>query len=192
MKRSAMTRLEHILLGMVPGPGYLIEMGDKRAGEYLAEMEERGWRGISIDLDAQGPKCRKLDLTKPLTLEDIDEPADLVTNFGTAEHVLNQPMFWRNVDFCLKEGGHLVSTCPSRVGVEQWPMHGLFWQTLEWWAVFAHINQYRMKSFGVDMTTRPILYAVLQKQPRETTQLSLPPSGLMFLNPYAGKVGSYA
>lgn len=191
MTASVMTRLEWSLLKLVKEPGTIIEMGDKRAGAYLAELEEKGWRGFSIDLDCQGPKCRAYDLTKSLTLEQIGEPADLVTNFGTAEHVLDQPMFWRNVDFCLKDGGTLISTCPSRAGVESWPRHGLFWQTLDWWAVFAAANNYRMVSYGIDLLERPTLYAVLRKQAREAP-LALPPAHLMCLNPYAGKVGSYA
>jgi len=54
-----------------------------------------------------------LDLTKSIPIE-INGIYDIVTNFGTSEHVQNQYMCWKNTFEMMKEGGIVISEIPKK------------------------------------------------------------------------------
>lgn len=76
----------------------------------------------SIDLDgADG--ARQFDLGK--NLQDnygFSDQFDLVTNFGTAEHVFAQAEFFANMHSLTKPGGLMLHSLPSR----GWKQHGFY------------------------------------------------------------------
>lgn len=62
-----------------------------------------------------------LDLSKPL-IDDYHERFDIVTNFGTSEHVENSQYWcWRNINDLCRPGGHMIHAIPE---IGSWPRHG--------------------------------------------------------------------
>jgi hypothetical protein len=57
--------------------------------------------------------CKFLDLTKELPIE-YKEQYDIVTNFGTTEHVQVQHICWKNVFDMTKPGGIVINTIPKK------------------------------------------------------------------------------
>jgi hypothetical protein len=55
------------------------------------------------------------DLNEPLSgdvLEQINPPFDVVTDFGTGEHVFDQAQVWRTIHYLTKRGGFIVFDRP--------------------------------------------------------------------------------
>ena len=71
---------------------------------------------VSIDLNGENTSL-KIDLTKNITL---DKPYDLITNFGTSEHVSNQYNCWKNIHSMLSEDGIIISEIPE---ISSWKGH---------------------------------------------------------------------
>lgn len=68
------------------------------AKEYYMNM---GVEHTSIDLNGEDGALQ-IDLSKPIP-EEYNNKFDIVTNFGTAEHVDNQFECWRNIHNSLKK-----------------------------------------------------------------------------------------
>ena len=125
----------------------MIELGRKKTkidGEwvtYKSYFESLGYDHVSIDIQG-GYGALAFDLTQPI---DID-PADMVTNFGTTEHILNQPPVWENIhDFCLINGV-VISMCPYP---GDWWWHGEQYPTEAFYEQFADRNGYRIEYMGI-------------------------------------------
>jgi hypothetical protein len=63
--------------------------------------------------------CKFLDLTKNLPSE-YKGIYDIVTNFGTTEHVQSQYICWKNVFDMVKPGGIVINAVPKKGA---WPNH---------------------------------------------------------------------
>lgn len=119
----------------------MLELGAKQFGRYKAWFERQGIVHTSVDLNGKGGAL-PLDLQKPLNLGAFD----VVTNFGTSEHVEEQYPCWQNIHDAVKVGGYLVSTTPLP---GDWPNHGKYYPTLEFYAKFAAHNDYEVAACGV-------------------------------------------
>ena len=73
---------------------------------------------VSIDINGEWGAL-PLDLTVELP-EDLQNRFDLVTNYGTGEHVEDQYMFFRNVHLVSREGGIIIHELPC---AGSWPGH---------------------------------------------------------------------
>jgi hypothetical protein len=102
----------------------ICELGDQRmkwhplqtGKRYL--IEEKGVaEHISIDINAKNGAI-PLDLTKPI--DKWNNYFDMVTNFGTTEHVDNQFEVFRNIHNFTKVGGVMIHTVPIVGG---WTRH---------------------------------------------------------------------
>jgi SAM-dependent methyltransferase len=112
----------------------MLELGNKRArGQrpYKIAFQRLGIRHVSVDLNGLDGAL-KLDLRRPLNLGMFD----VVTNFGTSEHVSDQPAVWRNMVEAVKLDGVLVSHTPHA----GWENHGMFYPTIRFYLALAELN----------------------------------------------------
>ena len=93
---------------------------DVPAGQIYSALGFQSY--TSIDLDgADGAK--RFDLNKSLEITyGFSEQFDLVCNFGTAEHIFDQAVFFSNVHQLTKTGGLMLHSLPSR----GWVNHGFY------------------------------------------------------------------
>lgn len=114
----------------LPGVKNVCELGaqnnyaqPKLPAPYMKEWyEARGIEYDCIDLSAENG-CTVADLSKVLEFEE-GEPQrfDLVTDFGTSEHVSDYYNCWLNKWNLCKDGGVIISENPM---TGNWPGHGL-------------------------------------------------------------------
>lgn len=78
------------------------------AKQYFTGM---GVRHVSIDINAMDGALGR-DLSRPLA--NVGEPFDVVTNFGTTEHVIdNQYWPFKNIHNMVRPGGVMISIVPT-------------------------------------------------------------------------------
>jgi hypothetical protein len=101
----------------------LVELGDQKlhacvrrtkdGGRVWAKdyFEELGCHHYSIDWHGKNG-AYPIDLSKPIRDPFWIGRFDILTNFGTAEHVQNQYECWRNIHNLVKEGGLFIHVVP--------------------------------------------------------------------------------
>jgi len=106
----------------------MLELGNKVKGEvvYKEVFKKLGFDHTSIDMNAKNGAI-PLDLRKPLNLGTFD----MVTNFGTTEHVspgniAGQTACWKNICEAMHVGSVLVSATPAP-GAPRWMTHGCWY-----------------------------------------------------------------
>ena len=132
-------------------PRSVIELGAQNLytngpayGKYADTFyRERGIRYQCIDLNGENRAWRR-DLSKPYVDECTAETPqfDLVTDFGTSEHVQGFYQCWLNKWRLCKVGGVIVSENPK---TGNWPGHGYNYVTMEFYAGLS-------KALGNDAT----------------------------------------
>lgn len=80
----------------------------KRLAKVWYEQELGCGRYVSIDGNGRGTLTA--DLNRPIL---FSEPFDLVTDFGTGEHIFDQAQVWRTMHAITKPGGHIAFDRPS-------------------------------------------------------------------------------
>ncbi len=142
----------------------MIELGtqildnNQTGKEYFSYL---GVNHISIDWnDRDG--ALPLDLSSEI--KDIPQ-ADVVTNFGTSEHILDQFMCWKNIHNFCKNGGIIFAFVPP---VGTWPDHCDYYYTMDFFHWLAKINNYKilkneMYEKGRYKDAYTMLMCVLQK-----------------------------
>lgn len=126
----------HVLQPVVPGQR-MLELGNKRNGKgtYKRWFEFVGVDHTSVDLNGRDGALA-MDLMKPLALGHFD----VVTNFGTTEHVAVQEPAWRNIaDACR---GVFVSTTPAP---HTFPRHGRWYPSTSFYTDFADLNGFQIE-----------------------------------------------
>lgn len=108
--------LEFDLVKSIISPGKnMLELGNKKndKGTYKKFFKKVGLNHVSVDWNGRDGSI-KLDLRQIQNafLHEWYEFFDIVTNFGTTEHVIPQKSVWENILNALKVGGHLVSVTP--------------------------------------------------------------------------------
>lgn len=105
-----------ILLPIMDEVKTMIELGNKRTNVVWKHVfEAQGISHTSIDINGKDGAL-PLDLCSEIDLP----PADVVTNFGTSEHVANQDVCFHNIDKLSKKW--MVHVVPY---VGNWIGHGL-------------------------------------------------------------------
>lgn len=108
----------------------------KTAKEYF---ESLGTIHVSVDKNGKDGALA-LDLTQPLS--GIGEPFDIVTNFGTTEHVkFGQYQPFKTMHDLVRLGGVMVSVVPEVGFLEE---HGYFHYTKKFFEELASSNQYEI------------------------------------------------
>lgn len=106
---------------------------------YKKMFEGLGFVHTSVDMNGKDGALR-VDLRKPLNLGTFD----MVTNFGTTEHVSpenieGQAACWRNICEAMHPGSIFVSVTPLP-GAKKWEHHGAWYPTHEFFAELALFN----------------------------------------------------
>ena len=123
----------------------MLELGNKKTGDvsYKSYFESLGFEHVSVDWNGEDGAL-PLDLRDPLP---DWPPFDMVTNFGTTEHVVdNQSAVWANIHRMVKVGGVYIGMCPSP---EDWWWHGEWYVPPEWYREFAGINGYEIEHLAI-------------------------------------------
>lgn len=142
----------------------MLELGNKKndKGIYKHYFESMGIDHTSIDWNGEDGAL-KLDLTEPLDLK----PFDMITNFGTTEHVHDQYAVWENIHNLLKVNGILVSTTPLP---GDWEHHGDFYPMIEF---FENLDGYVIEKMGIERREPKRLICVRLKK-KEHKPFKLP------------------
>ena len=74
-------------------------------------FDRLGFNHTSIDIKGKRGSI-PLDLSKPITDKRYLNRFDILTNFGTSEHVSNQFECWRNIHNLVKSGGVFIHMVP--------------------------------------------------------------------------------
>ena len=93
----------------------MMQLGDQiykdknmRAKEYF---ESLGSLVVSIDIKGEGGSL-PIDLSKPINMSEYKEYFDVVTNFGTSEHVSDHMACLENMYYFCKKNGILCNFVP--------------------------------------------------------------------------------
>ena len=82
-------------------------------GEMLAQSwYERLGCGRYVSIDGNGHATVMADLNRPLNLDDIGT-FDVVTDFGTGEHIFNQAQVWETLHDLCAAGGFIIFDRPK-------------------------------------------------------------------------------
>jgi hypothetical protein len=92
-------------------------------GHYVKDVFPK-LRITSLDISGRGGSL-VVDLSKPVP-EYLLDKYDLITNFGTSEHVQNQYQLWKNVFDMLKLNGLIINDLPVK---GSWPNHCKYYVT---------------------------------------------------------------
>ena len=110
----------------------ILEMGNQTVyfGKHILKpakllLQARGYKHTSIDANGRNGAL-PLDLRKKLNLGLFD----IVTDFGTCEHIKDMHACWLNKYNSCKEGGYIISENPE---VGSWPGHGFHYFTEEFY-----------------------------------------------------------
>ena len=139
----------------------MLELGNKRKGDliYKHVFESLGFRHVSIDTNGLDGALA-LDLRKPLNLGTFD----MVTNFGTTEHVSvndnkGQEACWKNILEAMHVGSVLVSVTPLP-GAPRWSRHGRWYPTIAFFEELGGMNGLEVERAYTDQN---LVYARLRR-----------------------------
>ena len=117
--------------------------GSSKNSAFVGELfEKAGFKYDAIDI-ADGYKTTILDLNHESAPTDFVGAYDLVLNFGTTEHLLNQYNAFKVIHDATKVGGYIVHQLPS-VGFSD---HGYFTYTPRCMFDMAGYNNYEVAGF---------------------------------------------
>ena len=118
------------------------ELGNQSTWDRKSAKEMYITRGVdhtSIDLNGQDGVLR-LDLERPLP-EYLIGKFDIVTNYGTVEHINDQNAVFHNIHKLCKKGGIMVHGLPF---VLNWPRHGRYYYAREFADSLADVCNYNL------------------------------------------------
>lgn len=137
----------------------------KEENPLLSPGFYQGIQTISIDIE---PKYHalNLDLSKNISTKERPEPGDVVTDFGTLEHVGS--LYWglKNTFNLLKVGGYGMHVNPLSGGYVK--NHGFHYFTEDFWRAFCGAAKLDIKMIDVkaayhNIETGNEIYCVYQK-----------------------------
>jgi hypothetical protein len=101
-------------------------------------FEKLGVRHVSIDLNGQDGAL-VYDLGTKILSHEWENSFDIVTDFGTIEHVYNVYEAFRNTHYFCREGGIMMHVLPMTMN---WPGHGVSYFASETFSVLAQLIGY--------------------------------------------------
>lgn len=105
----------------------------------------------AIDMDgAHG--AYQFDMNKPLEHYDFTRTFDIVTNFGTSEHVFNQANFFENVHNLAKESALMLHVVPILGNIG----HSLYLYQVDFFDLLARENNYLV--LGMWLVDKEVYY----------------------------------
>jgi hypothetical protein len=130
-----------------------------------ALWESLGYRYASIDIDGS-PDVIPLDLNYDRVPLRHRRKYDLVTNFGTTEHVANQLNAFKIIHDLAKVGGIMLHSLPA----QGYPTHGLINYNLKFFWMLSRSNNYKWHymDFEADGIGKPLpsdIFIALKQYP---------------------------
>ncbi len=128
----------------------MLELGNKRWGKrtpYKQYFHDNGILHVSVDLNGRDGAL-PLDLRKPLDLGEFD----VVTNFGTTEHVSDQEPVWRNI---IEAARHVIVSTTPKPGT--YKGHGLLYPKMEFYPELARLNGFEVERLYEEPMKKGIL-----------------------------------
>lgn len=103
----------------LPAGFSVCELGDQWMSGRKKPLLAADWYkslgcGRYVSVDGNGKATVTHDLNLPLETPAPITPFDLVTDFGTSEHIFDQAQVWRTLHRLTKVGGYLVIDRPSQ------------------------------------------------------------------------------
>ena len=119
----------------------ICELGDQKMkfGKHrIAKkyFESLGARHVSIDINGKNG-AKKLDLAKPI--KKWKNTFDIVTNYGTSEHVEGQDACFENIHNFCRVGGAMVHVVPLKGTYKR---HSPYHYDTEFFNILAAMNHY--------------------------------------------------
>jgi len=107
--------------------------------------EDLGFEYTSIDIDPnEKDEDSSSNILMDLNFDKLDKKNfnkfDLVTNYGTSEHIFNQLNFFKTMHDLTKVGGILISEVPCMFGIN----HGMFKYEPKFFSDLARSNAYEI------------------------------------------------
>lgn len=121
------------------GNQIIIHMGNKVAKEIYSSL---GVEHISIDLNGENGAL-PIDLDKPVPFIFLNQ-FDVITNYGTLEHVNNQVQAFKNVHDMCKKDGIMIHVLPPP---GNWPKHCRYYYSEKFMKKLARICEYQMINY---------------------------------------------
>lgn len=144
------------------------ELGDQgMCGEPTKRLSKEWYAelgcGRYVSVDGNGRGTFTADLNQPIALI-VNAMFDLVTDFGTGEHIFDQAQIWRSLHDLVKPGGYIAVDRPSS-GYEK----HCFYVTHEGlYRDIAEANGYKVLHLDRRKTPRgELVFAVFQRQTAE-------------------------
>lgn len=152
----------------------IVEMGEQRMHNDLRVflgtghwrfshyMRSQGGKLLTIDIKGKinGGLAESIDLNKEIPDEYINK-FDLLTNFGTSEHVSDQYMVWKNMMSLVKVGGFLYHDLPFS---GTWRNHGYVSYDYNTFAIFDTFGLKTLNIIKYDNGKGLMLLWVVQKK----------------------------
>jgi hypothetical protein len=135
----------------------MIREPHRQAGPAKHYFEKMGACHTSVDINGKDGAL-KLDLNSPLVISG--GPFDLVTNFGTSEHVENQKSVFENIHYHCAEGGVMIHQVPLIHG--KWKNHGLYEYTADKFRRLAYANNYDI--LHLEEGPRDLVHVIFKKR----------------------------
>lgn len=125
----------------------MYELGCKAnpKGTYKFVFKNQGIAHTSIDLNGKHGSIA-LNLAKPIELDS----RDIVTNYGTSEHIMNQEAVFRNIHNLSHH--RMIHMIPR---VDNSPTHGLWHVDFDFFEQLAEINNYEIEQLYI-VNKKPI------------------------------------
>jgi len=124
----------------------MLQLGDQvmrnvrkmRGKKYF---ENKGSFVVSIDLNGRGGSL-PIDLSKQISMPEYKEYFDIITNFGTSEHVSDHMQCFKNMDYFCKKGGIIYNLNPREGHWNNRSHRGVHKYTTEFYDNWAKENGY--------------------------------------------------
>jgi hypothetical protein len=143
----------------------ICELGAKATPKpYKPWFVWKGKRHVSIDLSGEHGSLQ-LDLTKPIDPEILGGRFDVVTNFGTSEHVHDQFECWKNILNLCKENGIICCSIPVP---GYWDQHGTYYPHYAWYRQLAAKNKLTIMSYNQAWWIRGLVNNVQFRKDKQT------------------------
>ena len=117
-------------------PGMVQDLPTAYAKDYF---EDLGYDHVSIDLNGRGGS-QAVDLSKNLTF-GLDRDFDLITDFGTSEHVADLYSCLSGIYCACYSGSLMFHVNPEPAS---WPGHGHHYRGLDFYRAFAAMTRYEI------------------------------------------------
>jgi hypothetical protein len=155
-------------------PGFSVcELGDQQmAGDRprpALDFYAKLGCGRYVSVDANGSGTVTADLNWPLTHLQLGT-FDLVTDFGTGEHIFDQSQVWRTIHDLTALGGYIAFDRPT----DGYGKHGFYLVTTGLLEDLAQANQYRILRLERRQTPRGWLVRGIFRRPGRKVPFAIP------------------